>query len=50
MQEPQWRRIDTTADGKLKAEAQQFAVAMHGPRWGPAHDKAMASYIRINTR
>ena len=47
--EPQWKRIDTTRDGRLLKQAQQFAIYMHGRRWGPKHDRAVEAYLKRNS-
>ena len=43
-----WKKIDTTKDGKLWAEARDLAVYMHGQNWAPEHDRVVGAYLKKN--
>ena len=43
--QPQWKRIETSKQGKQLANARQFAIYMHGRRWSEKHDRAVKAYL-----
>lgn len=46
--EPEWRRLESDREAKLRKEAEELAIFMLGPGWSDKHDKAAQAYLKRN--